>query len=271
MPVVTESLAQLLAKQVNDKGLVVWYDPEQAYCAAVAELAIPNTTLALYDGSFLKLRKQIDHLLNDGQPPRLVVYVPMERTETHNALIELQILDKMPSTQTPNYFKVGVNNPDFETQRPFIIDGAVSSGTSSSTPNVVGPSSLDRTVDNAPTFNVNTAGAPYYIFEITTDSSLFANRGGRNTSNFYGSYDDSGVVPSRLTSATFNLPDPAWQTLKSADTLYYRVGTTTSLTGWDNYTDSTTDDQGANAPSIAVTGAKAGMESAPAAVPTVAA
>ncbi len=31
MAVVTEHLVQLIAKQVDDKGLVVWYDPEQAY------------------------------------------------------------------------------------------------------------------------------------------------------------------------------------------------------------------------------------------------
>jgi len=89
MAVVTESLFQLIAKQVDEKGLVVWYDPEQAYGPAAAELSLPNTTVALYDGSFLKLRHEIDPLLNDGQPPRLVVYVPLERTETHSALIEL--------------------------------------------------------------------------------------------------------------------------------------------------------------------------------------
>src|SRR5882762_7132760 len=89
MAVVTESLVQLIAKQVDERGLVVWYDPEQAYGAAAAELNLPNTTVARYDGSFLKLRKEIDHLLNDGQPPRLVVYVPIERTETNSALIEI--------------------------------------------------------------------------------------------------------------------------------------------------------------------------------------
>ena len=40
MAVVTESLVQLIAKQVDEKGLVVWYDPEQAYGAAAAELSI---------------------------------------------------------------------------------------------------------------------------------------------------------------------------------------------------------------------------------------
>src|ERR1035438_4438661 len=89
MPVVTEFLIQLIAKQVDDKGLVVWYDPEEAYREAAAELSLPNTTVARYERSFLKLRKEIDHLLDDGQPPRLVVYVPLERTDTNSALIEL--------------------------------------------------------------------------------------------------------------------------------------------------------------------------------------
>lgn len=89
MAVVTEHLVQLIAKQVDDKGLVVWYDPEQAYGTAAAELSLPKTTLARFDGSFLKLRKEIDHLMDDGQPPRLVVYVPIEREKTHSALIEL--------------------------------------------------------------------------------------------------------------------------------------------------------------------------------------
>jgi hypothetical protein len=87
--IVTENLIQLIAKQVDERGLVVWYDPDQAYGSVVAELTIPNTTVACFDGSFFKLRKAIDHLMNDGQPPRLVVYVPIEREETHAALIEL--------------------------------------------------------------------------------------------------------------------------------------------------------------------------------------
>ncbi len=89
MAVVTEHLEQLIAKQVEDKGLVVWYDPEQAYNEAVGEFSLPETTVARYDGSFLQLRKEIDHLLNDGHAPRLVVYVPIDREKTSSALIEL--------------------------------------------------------------------------------------------------------------------------------------------------------------------------------------
>ena len=58
---------------------------------AVAErLEIPGTTIARYDGSFLKLRREIDPLLNDLEPPKLVVYVPVEQANTHHALVELE-------------------------------------------------------------------------------------------------------------------------------------------------------------------------------------
>ncbi len=90
MKVVTDYLFSLIAKQVEDWGLVVWYDPERAYTQGLDELTLPKTTIARYTDSFFRLRHEIDHLLNDGQPPRLVVYVPMLRGDTHGALIELR-------------------------------------------------------------------------------------------------------------------------------------------------------------------------------------
>ncbi len=104
MGIVTKHLFDLIAKQVEDHRLVVWYDPEQAYAAAAAELQLPNTTVACYDGSFFQLRHDIDSLLNDEQPPRLVVYVPEEQGNTHNALIELEAAGVVlqPGQQPPN-------------------------------------------------------------------------------------------------------------------------------------------------------------------------
>jgi hypothetical protein len=188
------------------------------------------------------------------------------------------ILDQMPPTQTPNFFQVGIEDAAFEAQRPFAISAdSAASSTSATTseetgtettptstttpkhPEVNGPGTLDRDNDGSPTFTVDTAGAPYYIFEITTDSSLFANINGRDSSNFYGSYSDNSV-PNRLTESSFTLPDAAWESLKAADTLYYRIGTTTSRTGWDNYVASTPDDLAANAKSISITGARAAVE-----------
>src|SRR2546430_4164823 len=104
MGVVTSCLFQLIAKQVEDHRLVVWYDPEGAYAAAAAAFELANTTVARYDGSFFQLRHDIDSLLNDEQPPRLVVYVPEERGNTYSALIELEAAGVVlqPGQQPPN-------------------------------------------------------------------------------------------------------------------------------------------------------------------------
>ena len=89
MAVASEYLKQLISKQVDDRGLVVWYDPDRSYEELAREIAFPETQVILYDGSFLHLRKQVDPLLKGSQPPRLVVYIPLEREKTHSALIEL--------------------------------------------------------------------------------------------------------------------------------------------------------------------------------------
>lgn len=90
--VVTKYLINLIAKQVADNGLVVWYDPDGTYGDVAETLQIPDTTVLCYDGSFVKLRWEIDQkkLMDDEEPPRLVVYVPMGQDQTNHALIELE-------------------------------------------------------------------------------------------------------------------------------------------------------------------------------------
>lgn len=88
--VVTKHLFDLIARQVEDHGLVVWYDPERAYEEVATELGLPGTTIARYEGSFLQLRKEIDPLMGGETPPRLVVYVPANPADIHHALIELE-------------------------------------------------------------------------------------------------------------------------------------------------------------------------------------
>jgi len=43
MGIVSEYIRSLIAKQVNDNGLVVWYDPDGAYAAALPALDLPDT------------------------------------------------------------------------------------------------------------------------------------------------------------------------------------------------------------------------------------
>ena len=53
-------------------------------------LSFPQVTIARYQGSFIGLRYEIDHLMEDNDPPRLLVYVPMAKEASGNALVELE-------------------------------------------------------------------------------------------------------------------------------------------------------------------------------------
>lgn len=59
MGIVSEYIRNLIAKQVDDNGIVVWYDPDGAYAEAVEALDLPDTSVLRYAGSFVLLRS--DH------------------------------------------------------------------------------------------------------------------------------------------------------------------------------------------------------------------
>ncbi|MCK5243653.1 MAG: hypothetical protein KAJ90_00170 [Desulfobacterales bacterium] len=101
MAKLSDRIRNMIARQVKDRGIVVWYDPEKAYTGLVQELSLPDTTVLQYADSFFRLRHKLEsHLefvtakakLKDGcgVAPNVVVYIPMERGETSFALIEAE-------------------------------------------------------------------------------------------------------------------------------------------------------------------------------------
>lgn len=90
MGIVTDYLVNLIAKQVDSAMIVAWYDPDAQYKEVAKELALPDTTIARYEGSFFALRYEIEPLMGNLEPPRLVIYVPLSQEDTHHALIEVE-------------------------------------------------------------------------------------------------------------------------------------------------------------------------------------
>ena len=90
MTVIHELMQRLISRQVSDSGVVVWYDPGGFYRDLVNHLTLAGTSFFAYKDSFFALRAQIEPLLDLSEPPKLMVYVPMDQTQTHHALIELE-------------------------------------------------------------------------------------------------------------------------------------------------------------------------------------
>src|SRR5687767_7907720 len=89
---VSDYLWGMIARQVRERGLVVWYDPDGHYRDFAAALELPEAVVARYEGSFYALRHQIEARLTGFEPPPLVLYVPRDREATGDALLEVESL-----------------------------------------------------------------------------------------------------------------------------------------------------------------------------------
>jgi hypothetical protein len=78
MSLLREHLAKTLAKKVDAHGIVVWEDPHGEY-AAVAEAVCPMVAhFACWNGSWYRLRHQIEEKVSGSDPPRLLIYQGVE-------------------------------------------------------------------------------------------------------------------------------------------------------------------------------------------------
>lgn len=98
---VQEQLAGLLQKQLQDHGIVVWYDPERAYESVWDHLDLGGVPALALTRGFFELRSRLEPYLEPVQEdgglradaavaPKLLVYVPLARAASENALIEAE-------------------------------------------------------------------------------------------------------------------------------------------------------------------------------------
>jgi hypothetical protein len=90
MGIVSDAIRSLIARQVDDHGIVVWYDPERHYASLVPDLGLADASVVTYGGSFFALRHQVESLLAGPERPRLLVYVPLAPEQSEQALAELE-------------------------------------------------------------------------------------------------------------------------------------------------------------------------------------
>lgn len=98
---ISDEILRMIEKQVDDHGIVVWYDGEKAYEKLIDRIALPDVTVLRYESSFFALKEKLEPFLEwiggngkpspDGHVPRKVlVYLPLEQDEAHYALIEAE-------------------------------------------------------------------------------------------------------------------------------------------------------------------------------------
>ncbi len=84
---VTDFVVGLVRKRLGESGPIVWFDPDRTYESVLP--CLDDVPVFRYTDSFLRLRHDVDSHMNGWDPPGIVVYVPMEERDTHDALVEL--------------------------------------------------------------------------------------------------------------------------------------------------------------------------------------
>jgi hypothetical protein len=87
-PAVSRYVLDLVRRQVEEHGLVIWFDPDRHYEGLLAHLE-GEVQVAAYAGSFFALRRLVDPQLRGERPPKFLVYVPLAQSATGHALVEL--------------------------------------------------------------------------------------------------------------------------------------------------------------------------------------
>lgn len=97
MPLPSETMINLLRTQLEAHGTVVWYDPQRSYQSITESLepaSVADAVVHCYDPErgFIWLRRHLEPLWEKAPiAPRLILYVPLSRAETQNALIEFEV------------------------------------------------------------------------------------------------------------------------------------------------------------------------------------
>jgi hypothetical protein len=167
-----------------------------------------------------------------------------------------QIADRMPATQTPNLFRAGAPAAAFEAERPFAI------GAGGGTAPVPGPAarpaiSAPATVSasSSPRFSVHPGDGRAFAVEVATDARCFdpaRNPGLQSDDNFFASWRTPPLRSEPAYPAEYVLPQAAWDRLRRASRVYYRVWASDGASAWINPVASTPDSDAQSAPSFSV-------------------
>jgi subtilisin family serine protease len=102
-----------------------------------------------------------------------------------------------------------------------------------------------------PTFTIQTGANRWYAVEVATRWDQFAGDRERTPESFHASWTQGLLDAGQAASTTYTLPASAWEALRQAPRLYYRVLTTSANGGdWPDLVASTPDERSADAPWI---------------------
>jgi len=83
-------IEQLIKKQVEEHGIVVWYDPDGRYGSMVSEINWTNVPLIKYEDSYYDVRFKVEQYFDGITRNKILIYLNTKRDTNNFPLIELE-------------------------------------------------------------------------------------------------------------------------------------------------------------------------------------
>jgi hypothetical protein len=83
-------IEQLIKKQVEKHGIVVWYDPDGCYKSMINEINWSNIPLIKYEGSYYDVRFKAEQYFDGITRNKILIYLNTKRDINNFPLIELE-------------------------------------------------------------------------------------------------------------------------------------------------------------------------------------
>lgn len=83
-------IEQLIKKQVEEHGVVVWYDPDSCYGSMVSEINWTNVPLIKYEDSYYDVRFKVEQYFEGIDRHKMLIYLNTKRDTNNFPLIELE-------------------------------------------------------------------------------------------------------------------------------------------------------------------------------------
>jgi len=83
-------IEKLIKKQIEEHGIVVWYDPDGCYRSMISEINWTNVPLIKYEGSYYDVRFKAEQYFESIDRHKILIYLNTKRDTNNFPLIELE-------------------------------------------------------------------------------------------------------------------------------------------------------------------------------------
>ncbi len=107
---IKSSIIGIIEKNLDEKGIVLWYDPDEIYKDLVNDSYFKKIPIIIFDGSYFEVRFKAEKYFCDLDKNKILIYINKKRDVKNYPLIEVEIAGSICSQESSSKSNTGFKN-----------------------------------------------------------------------------------------------------------------------------------------------------------------